>query len=127
MIMDDSLKGLNSVDCDCIPLLRPETSEEEIARKIRYYTKLATKHGAGKVCVGALVESWEDYTNSRLYAVIECPVQDDEFTGVKRVECFISLKSPAEVAQMASGYFPGRTLVVDLETKQIIAARPSFF
>lgn len=112
-----------------IPLPTPEIESEQFVlaedafeNRIKRFSVIAAKHGSTEVIVGEVVSTWEDYINLRLYAVLESPIQTDEFTGTNRAECFISATSLSELSSLTTCIYAGRTVVADKESKVIIAA-----
>lgn len=111
-----------------MPLFTPlTTTAEEQARKLKHFATLTAKYAPAEVIVGEVSDVWEDYSSNKLHATIEYPVQDTELTGVRKVECYIGVATSAEVVRMTQGIYDGRVLVVDKETKQILASYSSYF
>lgn len=111
-----------------LPLFNQALNEEtEKSRKLKHFAKLTAKYAPTDVIVGAVTSVWEDYATNRLYATVEYPVQNDDFIGVYKVECFIGVDTPVDVVRMTRSVYEGRVLVVDKETKQIIASHTSYF
>jgi hypothetical protein len=90
--------------------LHTETPKEYKARKANYCKKIASKY-TSDVIVSSCIEVWEDYTQFRIYALIEGDV-----------ECYLPLSSPIEVIQASHSIYPDRVLVISNETHQIVAA-----
>lgn len=106
----------------------PAYYENERKRKIKAYEKIAERHGgASKVIVGSIVDFRENYAENRFYATVETPVEEEDFSGVRKTEAFIEVADAVGVVAMTDNLYCGRVVVIDRRTGKITEATSCSF